>query len=78
MKKLKALWKNYKAPTPDKWRKIGDSLLIISIGLDGIVATLPIPEKVKIWIMAIISVMGVAGKFLTNFYAPKDDGGKAE
>lgn len=74
MKKLKNLWKNYKAPTPAKWRKVGDALLAVSIFLGS--SELAIPNMPK-WLPIVTVVLGVAGKFLTNFFAA-DDGGKAE
>lgn len=67
---MKNLWKNYKKPTPDKWRKIGDSLLAVSLFLGTATVMMP---KVDKWIPMVSVGFGVVGKFLTNFFAPKDD-----
>jgi len=54
----------YYAPTPAKWRKLGDALLGVSTTITGFA----IYENVKeIAITALI--LGVIGKFLTNFFA---------
>jgi hypothetical protein len=54
----------YYAPTPAKWRKLGDALLGVSTTITGFA----IYEDVKgIAITALI--LGVVGKFLTNFFA---------
>lgn len=74
MKKLKSLWKNYKKPTPDKWRKIGDSILAVSLFLTTTTVSIPHIDK---WIPFTAAALGIIGKFLTNFFAP-NDGGKAE
>ena len=54
----------YYAPTPAKWRKLGDALLGVSTTITGFA----IYEEVKeIAITALI--LGVVGKFLTNFFS---------
>jgi hypothetical protein len=54
----------YYAPTPAKWRKLGDALLGVSTTITGFA----IYEDVKaIAITALI--FGVVGKFLTNFFS---------
>lgn len=54
----------YYAPTPVKWRKLGDALLGVSTTITGFA----IYEEVKgIAITALI--LGVVGKFLTNFFS---------
>lgn len=58
---VKASIKGYKLPTPAKWRKIGDGLLLVSTTL----AALNIADP-KLAIA--IQVSGVLGKFLTNFF----------
>ena len=67
----------YWAPTPKKWRKIGDALLAAAtvIAVGGIWQFDSLKEiftagEIKIMIVSSI-VLGVAGKFLTNFF--KDD-----
>lgn len=65
---------NYWKPTPKKWRKIGDSLLavatLLSVGglwqFDSLKEIFS-AEELKFMIIGSI-VLGVAGKFLTNFF----------
>jgi hypothetical protein len=65
MKKfMKNLWENYKTPTPDKFRKLGDWLLLIA-GIGGIV--LSQLTLVPAWVGSIISLIGIIGKILSNF-----------
>jgi len=66
--------KNYYKPTPKKWRKLGDALLACAgiVGGGGILAydqlkDLYTPKELKIFIGAAL-VVGIAGKFLTNFF----------
>ena len=54
----------YYAPTPVKWRKLGDSLLGVSTTITGFA----IYEEIK-WIAITALVLGVIGKFLTNFFS---------
>jgi hypothetical protein len=54
----------YYAPTPVKWRKLGDALLGISTTITGFA----IYEEIK-WIAITALVLGVIGKFLTNFFS---------
>jgi hypothetical protein len=53
---------HYKKPTPVKWRKIGDACLLLSTLISG---TSLITEHQYI----AVTLMGVAGKFLTNFFS---------
>jgi len=56
--------KMYYAPTPKRWRKLGDALLAVSTTI----TTYAITEEMKgIAITALI--LGVAGKFLSNFFS---------
>lgn len=55
--------KNYYAPTPKKWRKLGDALL----GVSTTITTFAIMEEMK-WIAITALVLGVIGKFLSNFF----------
>lgn len=59
--------KNYWKPTPRKWRKIGDALLAVSLYAQT-------QETLTGYshMMQIISVGGLVGKFLTNFFATDD------
>lgn len=54
----------YYAPTPVKWRKLGDALLGVSTTITGFA----IYEEIK-WIAITALIMGVVGKFLTNFFS---------
>jgi len=65
---------NYWKPTPKKWRKIGDSLLAVAtlLSIGGLwqfdnLKDLFSPEELKYMIIGSI-VLGVVGKFLTNFF----------
>jgi len=59
--KDRASVKGYAKPTPAKWRKIGDGLLLLSTTLAALNISHPT--------LAIgIQVTGVIGKFLTNFF----------
>ena len=61
------LLNNYYAPTPKKWRKIGDALLAVALYaqtqefLTGYTT-----------LMQAISILGLVGKFLTNFFAEEE------
>lgn len=61
---MKNITKNYWAPTPEKWRKVGDSLLATST----VVATYSISNDYK-WIGIAALIIGVVGKFLSNFFS---------
>lgn len=63
--------KNYGKPTPDNWRKFGDSLL--ATGLFAM--TFASIAKHEIAAIA-ISILCIVGKFLTNFYAKDQDSGQ--
>lgn len=67
----------YTKPTDKKWRKIGDALLACSalIGGGGLIAfdelrLIFTDLELKI-IIGIVIVIGIAGKFLTNFFGEK-------
>lgn len=64
---MKAL-ENYKAPTPVKWRKIGDAILLISTSLSTMVMGLPMTEHQQLWAIFIVNCIGVFGKVITNFF----------
>jgi hypothetical protein len=55
--------KQFYAPTPVKWRKIGDALLGVSTMITG----LSIAEDYK-WVAIVSLALGVIGKFLTNLF----------
>ena len=54
---------NYYKSTPAKWRKIGDALLAVSTTITGFA----IYEQTK-WVALSALILGVLGKFLTNFF----------
>ena len=76
------LLNNYWKPTPKKWRKIGDTILAVGtfitagslVGYDQMKEIFT-PQEVKL-IIALSFILGVAGKFLTNFF--KDEEVKSE
>lgn len=56
--------KNYWAPTPKKIRKLGDALLAMSM-----YAQTQQMFTGQSKLLNIISIVGLVGKFLTNFFA---------
>lgn len=56
--------KKYYKPTPKKWRQLGDALLGVSTTITGFA----IIEDYK-WIAFSALILGVIGKFLTNFFS---------
>ena len=64
--KAKVSVKGYAKPTPAKWRKIGDSLLVASTTI----AALNIQHPT---VAIAVQVTGVVGKFLTNFFHADTD-----
>jgi hypothetical protein len=56
--------KSYYGPTPKKWRKFGDALLGVSTTITGFA----IFEETK-WLAITALAIGVAGKFLSNFFS---------
>ena len=55
---------NYYKPTPEKWRKIGDSILAVGTTLTVCAAYMGYKELV--FASAILTAVG---KFLTNFFS---------
>jgi hypothetical protein len=62
------LIKDYKKPTPVKWRKIGDSILLATLALSPMVMQLPLSEHQIIWVNFGLQAFGVIGKVITNFF----------
>ena len=62
--KLKYGYSQYKKPTPNFWRKLGDGLLAMST----FVSVYAIAEDYK-WIAFTAVIVGAIGKFFTNFFA---------
>lgn len=61
--------KNYYKPTPIKWRKLGDAVLFLSTGVSGLIMAAPVTDHTKTWIMLGLSIVGLVGKTLTNFFS---------
>ena len=59
--------KNYYNPTPKRGRKLGDALLGVSTTITGYA----IMEDYK-WIAFSALILGVIGKFLTNFFGDEE------
>ena len=60
------IFENYKKPTPAKWRKIGDYVLVLQMFLSANIPALPIPENTKLWVMLAVNFIGTTVKFWTN------------
>jgi hypothetical protein len=67
IKHIAKMKENYYAPTPKKWRQLGDALL--AIALMGIPAELAGYK----WIGLSLFIIGVVGKFLTNFFKDEEN-----
>jgi len=62
MKILRKIRKKYNAPTPKKWIQIGDALLGVSaMGVPAVLMSYT-------WIGVTLFIIGIIGKFLTNFF----------
>lgn len=61
----------YKKPTPAKWRKLGDALLAVS----AFVVAFTIGKEDMEWLEYTALAIGVAGKFLTNFFSTEESEG---
>lgn len=75
---MKLSTKHYWAPTPKKWRKIGDAILAVGTFVTAgalleydKMKEIFTPKEVKA-IIAIAFVLGVVGKFLTNFFTTEE------
>jgi hypothetical protein len=65
LKNITKMKQNYWHPTPKKWRKLGDALL--GVALIGIPADLAGYK----WVGITMFIIGIVGKFLTNFFTAK-------
>ena len=61
--KMKELNENFNAPTPCKWRRLGNALLGVSTMITGM--AIVGDEK---WVAELALFTGVIGKFLTDFF----------
>lgn len=61
------LKEKYFAPTPAKWRKLGDALLGVSTTITGFA----IMDQMKGLALTAL-ILGVVGKFLTNFFTKEN------
>jgi hypothetical protein len=71
------LFRQYYLPTPAKWRRIGDALLAAAglVGGGGLLAFDQLKEifdahELKLIIGGVL-ILGIAGKFITNFFGPE-------
>lgn len=60
--------KNYYKPVPRRMRKLGDALLAVSTT----VTTYAIADDWSKWIQISALMLGVVGKFLTNFFSEEE------
>lgn len=60
--------KKYYAPTPKSMRKLGDSLLFLSLGLQPLTLTLPLTDNARLWVNFGLSAAGIFAKAITNFF----------
>ena len=67
--KKKTMYEKYAAPTPIKWRKVGDSVLVGTSGMSAVIMGAPFPEHITIWVVFGLNVIGVGGKIVTNFFS---------
>lgn len=67
IKHINKMRDHYYAPTPKKWRQLGDALL--AVALMGIPADLAGYK----WIGITLFAIGVAGKFLTNLFKEEEN-----
>ncbi len=58
------LKERYMSPTPKKMRRLGDSLLAVSTTI----ATYAIADDWAKWVQISALMLGVIGKFLSNFF----------
>lgn len=60
---VKNQWENYKADTPDFWRKIGDTLLVAALSGGTYASTVDYK-----YTGIVLFTMGIVGKLLTTFF----------
>jgi hypothetical protein len=62
--KIKCGLSQYRKPTPDNFRKLGDAIFASST----ILSTYAVTEEIK-WLAISSILLGAIGKFFTNFFA---------
>ena len=66
--KFKLKHSYYKASTPERMRKLGDSILIAGPIMQGAIMGLPVAENTKLWVAFGITCVTVLAKIVTNFF----------
>lgn len=64
---------SYWQPTPKKYRKIGDAILLISTSLSAMMMGAPVEEGTRTWVIFGLNVLGVIGKVVTNFFKEESE-----
>jgi hypothetical protein len=59
---------NFYKPTPVKWRKLGDTILLGCTSFSGLLMTAPLSDNHKAWAILGLNAIGVLGKMITNFF----------
>lgn len=65
---MKSVFKKYYEPTPPRLRRLGDTILIGCTSLTPIIMGSPFSDNAKAWSVTVISILGVIGKVITNFF----------
>lgn len=68
--------KNLSKPTPRKYKRIGNALLIIGGGLSASLMGLPesvMSTELKIWLVFAVNQLTTAGKLFTSMYAIEEE-----
>ena len=68
MKKTEFAPQDYYAHVPTMWRKVGDTVLVATTGLEGMIIGLPIEENTKLWLNFAVGIVGLTVKVLTNCF----------
>jgi len=63
----------YWEPTPKKWRKVGDAILLVSTSLSAMMMGAPVEESTRTWAIFGLNVLGVIGKVVTNFFKDESE-----
>lgn len=69
------MFKNFYAPTPKRFRQLGDFFLVmIPVIQGGLIAAPDMSDSSKYWVGFIATIVLTAAKFATNL-AKEDEGG---